>query len=181
MAKFSSIKNLKPAKRYAEALIESSNGNLSIDKIYEDLSLILNTVNENEDLKNFLNFPPVSKADKKDVLSKIFSDKVDKPILNFLFLLNENSRLNILDDIFYVFKEFSDDKKNIQKAFITSAYPLNEAQKEKLIIKLQEKTGKIIEPEFGLEGGLIGGFIIKINDTVIDLSLKKRIENLKKK
>lgn len=181
MAKFTSIKNLKPAKRYAEALMELSCGTLSYDKIYEDLNFVLNTISQNWDLADFLNSPPVSKADKKDVLDKIFKGKIEEPVLSFLFLLNENSRLSILRDIFSAFKNFVDEEKNILNADIISAVELNEVQKQNLVSKLQNKTGKAINPEYKLDNTIMGGFIIKINDTVIDLSLKNRIENLKKK
>ncbi len=181
MAQFTSIKNLKPAKRYAEALMELSCDTLSYDKIYEDLNFVLNTISQNQDLADFLNSPPVSKADKKDVLAKIFKGKIEEPVLSFLFLLNENSRLGILRDIFSAFKNFVDEEKNIINADIISAVELNEVQKQNLVSKLQNKTGKAINPEYKLDNTIMGGFIIKINDTVIDLSLKNRIENLKKK
>lgn len=181
MAQFTSIKNLKPAKRYAEALMELSCDTLSYDKIYEDLNFVLNTISQNQDLADFLNSPPVSKADKKDVLDKIFKGKIEEPVLSFLFLLNENSRLGILRDIFSAFKNFVDEEKNIINADIISAVELNEVQKQNLVSKLQNKTGKAINPEYKLDNTIMGGFIIKINDTVIDLSLKNRIENLKKK
>lgn len=181
MAQFTSIKNLKPAKRYAEALMELSCDTLSYDKIYEDLNFVLNTISQNQDLADFLNSPPVSKTDKKDVLDKIFKGKIEEPILSFLFLLNENSRLGILRDIFSAFKNFIDEEKNIINADIISAVELNEVQKQNLVSKLQNKTGKAINPEYKLDNTIMGGFIIKINDTVIDLSLKNRIENLKKK
>lgn len=181
MAQFTSIKNLKPAKRYAEALMELSCNTLSYDKIYEDLNFVLNTISQNQDLADFLNSPPVSKADKKDVLDKIFKGKIEEPVLSFLFLLNENSRLGILRDIFSAFKNFVDEEKNILNADIISAVELNEVQKQNLVSKLQNKTGKAINPEYKLDNTIMAGFIIKINDTVIDLSLKNRIENLKKK
>ena len=181
MAQFTSIKNLKPAKTYAGALIELSCDTLSYDKIYEDLNFVLNTISQNQDLADFLNSPPVSKADKKDVLAKIFGGRIEESVLNFLFLLNENSRLDILEDIFSSFRGFVDEEKNILNAYITSAIELTDEQKQNLVSKLQNKTGKAINPEYKLDNTIMGGFIIKINDTVIDLSLKNRIENLKKK
>ena len=95
--------------------------------------------------------------------------------------MNENSRLDILEEIFSSFIGFFDEEKNILNAYITSAIELTDEQKQNLVSKLQNKTGKAINPEYKLDNTIMGGFIIKINDTVIDLSLKNRIENLKKK
>ena len=52
-------------------------------------------------------------------------------------------------------------------------------QKKKLVENLQNKIKAEITPEFRLDEAILGGLVIKINDTVIDLSIKKKIENLK--
>ncbi len=75
--------------------MEVSCNTVSYDKIYEDLNFVLNTISQNQDLADFLNSPPVSKTDKKDVLDKIFKGKIEEPILSFLFLLNENSSFSV--------------------------------------------------------------------------------------
>ncbi len=186
MAVLTPSKNLKPAKRYAKALIElaldTSNAKdcISVDKIYDDFSFCLQAINENKELKDFLFAPPVSKEDKKDVLEKIFEGKIDNRILNFLFLLNENSRLEISDEILGALKKYIDEEKNILNVDIISAVEMNDVQKEALKSKLQNKTGKVINPKYSIDKGILGGLIIKIDDTVIDLSLIKRIENLRK-
>jgi len=81
-----------------------------IDKIYDDFSFCLQAINENKELKDFLFAPPVSKEDKKDVLEKVFEGKIDNRILNFLFLLNENSRLEISDEILGALKKYIDEE-----------------------------------------------------------------------
>ncbi len=173
-------KNLKPAKRYAKALLELSHSELPADKIYQDIKFSADTIMQNAELQSFLANPVVSKEDKKDVLQKIFNGKIDAAVLNFLFLLNENSRLEILDDICLSFKELLDEEKNILNVFVTSAIELNEGQKSALKTKLENKFNKAINPEYAINADILGGLILKINDTVIDLSIKKRIENLAK-
>lgn len=179
-------KNLKPAKRYAKALIElcldasNTGDNSSFDKIYNELDLIFQTIDKNDELKSFLFAPPVSKEDKKDVLNRVFEGKVDSCILNFLFLLNENSRLEILDEILRALKNYIDEEKNILNVDILSAVELTDTQKETLKLKLQNKTGKTINPNYSLNKEILGGLIIKIDDMVIDLSLINKIENLRK-
>lgn len=173
-------KNLKPAKRYAKALLELSHSELSADKIYQDIKFSADTIMQNTELRSFLANPVVSKEDKKDVLQKIFNGKIDAAVLNFLFLLNENSRLEILDGISLSFKDFLNEEKNILNVFVTSAIELNESQKSALKTKLENKFNKAINPEYGINTDILGGLILKINDTVIDLSIKKRIENLAK-
>lgn len=112
-------------------------------------------------------------------MSQIFTGKVSSLTVNFLSLLAENNRLNILDDILFSFKDDINKLQNIVPAVITSVIELDLEQKKKLVEKLQNKIKAEITPEFRLDKAILGGLVIKINDTVIDLSIKKKIENLK--
>ena len=96
-----------------------------------------------------------------------------------LFRSAENNRLNILDDILFSFKDDINKLQNIVPAVITSVIELDLEQKKKLVENLQNKIKAEITPEFRLDEAILGGLVIKINDTVIDLSIKKKIENLK--
>lgn len=174
-------KNSKSAKRYAKALLELSHSELFADKIYEDIKFILDTMEQSVELKGFLASPVVSVEDKKDVLQKIFNGKIDDSVLNFLLLLNENSRLEILEDIELSFKELLDEERNILNVAVTSAIELNEEQKNILKTKLENKFNKAVNSSYDINTDILGGLILKINDTVIDLSIKKRIENLAKR
>ncbi len=167
------LKNLKPAKRYSKALLECSDPD-----IYKSLEFVLDTVNNNPELSSFFNNPVISKQDKKDVLLEVFKGRVSDYTVNFLCLLVEENRLCILDDILLSLKNDINETENILQADIISAVELNETQKEAIISKLKEKTGKNILPGYATDSGILGGMIIKINDTVIDFSLKTRIDNL---
>lgn len=169
------LKNLKPAKRYSGALLECGGNNSDILK---DLEFLTDTVQGNDELKDFLENPVISKQDKKDVLFKVFNGRVAEYVLNFLSLLADENRLEILDDILISFKNGINEAENTVIAYITSAVELNMAQKDTLVLKLKNKTGRKIIPDFKVDSRILGGMIIKINDTVIDLSLKKRIDNL---
>ena len=70
------IKNLKTAKRYAQALLETSKDN--IDEINQNMDEIYNLINENSDFKMFFSHPEVSLKDKKEVLEEIFLNKINK-------------------------------------------------------------------------------------------------------
>ena len=181
-------KNLKPAKMYSKALVEliqdcfKNDGNKfkeCANKASGELEFIVKTIQGNSELQNFILNPVISKGDKKDVLNEIFKDSVSERILNFVILLCDNNRLDILSDILSSFKDDINKLQNILPVEITSVIELNAGQKKELIEKLQNKIRAEITPEFRIDETILGGLIIKINDTVVDLSIKKRIENLK--
>ncbi len=178
MAVLNVMKNLKPAKRYADALMDLSS-DVSRLQVCQDLEFVSGNILKNDELKDFLFSPVVSRADKTDVLRQIFLGKISEPVLNFLFLLVENNRLNILDDVLFCLKQDIDKIQNVLRADILSAVELNSDEREAVISKLKIKTKMEILADFRVDETLLGGIVIKINDTVIDLSLKKRLKNLK--
>lgn len=171
-----SIKNLKAAKRYSKALLEISEAN---ETSYEELNFVSNTIETNPPLRAFILNPVVSKQDKADVLAGLFKGKISDTLLNFTLVLNDESRLNILNEIISSYENDINKKNNTLKAEVTSAIELNDELKNSLIEKLQNKTGKKIIARYAVDKGILGGIIVKINDTVIDLSIKKKLENLK--
>lgn len=172
------IKNLKTAKRYAQALLETSKDN--IDEINQNMDEIYNLINENSDFKMFFSHPEVSLKDKKEILEEIFLNKINKNTLNFLNVLLDENRFNIFNTIYDVFKKDTQILKNQQTVTVTSAVDLNEDEKERIKQKLFEKTNKEIILTCETNEDILGGLVIKINDKVIDLSLKTKFDNLKK-
>ena len=69
---------------------------------------------------------------------------------------------------------------NIQPVTVTSAIALTDEQKKGIAVKLEEKLKKQVQPRWNVDNGIIAGLIIKINDDVIDTSLKHKIDKISK-
>ncbi len=165
------------AKRYSDALLELSQDS---DKIRKELEEIVDTLSSSQDLKDFMSNPVISIEDKKSVIEKIFAGKIDKTLLNFLKLLVDKDRFNLIDEILDSYSKDVDKQKNIQKVSVISAIELDEELKSKLINKLAQKLNKNIELETQLDKDIIAGLVIKTEDNVIDMSLKHKFEEMKK-
>lgn len=172
------IKNLKIAKRYANALIESSKN--SIDETLSALKEVNDVFNSNEEFKMFFKHPSVSLKDKKDTIYEIFSSKINQTTLDFLNVLLDENRFCVLNTIYKVFQKEVQNLKNQQDVVVSSVIELSDEQKEKIIQKLSAKLNKEIILTCALQEDILGGLIIKINDKVIDLSLKTKFDSLRK-
>lgn len=169
-------KNLKPAKRYASALLALEN----FDTIKDDLAVVCSLIFENKEFTGFFEHPVISIPDKKDTLKEIFEGKINPEVLNLLYVLLDNNRFNILPSIYQVcIKEFQ-KRQNIIKATVTSVIELSVRQKEQLNDKLNKKLNKEVILDFNFDKKIIAGLVIKIEDNVIDLSLKSKFDKLKK-
>ena len=172
------IKNLKIAKRYSQALAQSAKEN--IDEVLCNLKTINEAIFDNQELKTFFLHPVISLKDKKETLKSTLENKVDNLTLNFIETLLDENRFSIFRTIFELFKKEADVIKNKQEVEIISAVEINDDYKKQLEEKLKQKLSKDIIPNYNLDENIIGGLIVKIEDKVVDLSLKSKFEALKR-
>ena len=174
------VKNIKIARKYSNALLELAVENNNLDKVFNDFVFIMETLNSNSQLKDFLYSPIINVQDKKDVVNKIFSIHVDKTTIDFLFVLVDSNRVNILDEILNQFAKTYNKESGIVKPVVISAVELDDVQKSNVVEKLEVKLSKKILPEFKVDEDIIGGLIIEIEDKTIDCSLRTKFKNMKK-
>ncbi|MCK4525125.1 MAG: ATP synthase F1 subunit delta [Candidatus Andersenbacteria bacterium] len=108
---------------------------------------------------------------------KVDNIEVEKRIRKFVDILKRNNDLSLVDKIIEKYYEHYRDEKNISKIEITS----NEKINPEILNKIIQKFKKQIEIEEKIDGSLVGGMVIKIDDSLlIDGSVKRKLENLKK-
>jgi F-type H+-transporting ATPase subunit delta len=167
--------------RYAKALIELSESERSFDKVAEDIDFVLNTFRDSKDLSKVIASPIVAAEKKRDILDAIFGERIAKTTLDFLkFIVNKN-REDIFGSILARFAELRDEKLGIFRVEVTTAYEMPEDQKKMLETKLSDFTGKKIKATYKIDASIIGGFLVKMKDTIIDASVKNQLEILRKR
>ena len=116
------------ANRYAEALFQLSEEENITKEIYSELNDVVDIVKSNKELENVLKSPLISKSEKVELIEKLFSDKINKHLKNFLKILVEKGRINSLKTIETTFKQLLNDKHNIIEGTVISAVPMEEKQ-----------------------------------------------------
>ena len=174
------IKNINIAKKYANALFEMANEMDKAELVMQNLIFIEETLNTNEQLYAFFCNPIITRDDKKDVAQKIFAIHIEKTVLDLMFVLIDNARIDAFNEVVNQYANLFNIKENIVKPNIISAVELNEEQKQKVIAKLQNKLNKQIIPIYIVDESIIAGMIIEIDDKVIDFSLKEKFEQVQK-
>jgi F-type H+-transporting ATPase subunit delta len=169
----------KAARRYSKALLQSALEQNILDDVEKDIRFILNTVQDSRDLVVFLKSPIIKQEDKKTVLSKIFDDHILRETKGLLRLLSEKKREMLLEDICEGFIELYNKHNGIIQVDVTTAYELSESQRKDLQKALASSTGKKVEMHVALDPSIMGGIIVRIDDTVLDGSVKHKIRKLK--
>lgn len=166
-------------RHYSKALFELALQEKKQDRFLLDLELVSETLKKEKEMKKFFLDPEISFEKKRETLKSIFGPKVSLMIYNLLFLLIKKNNLKLLPHIFYDFKKRIYETKNVQEVEITSALPIASLLKNEIKRLLERKLAKEIEIIERLDPKCIGGIVVKVGDTLFDLSLKRRIELLK--
>jgi F-type H+-transporting ATPase subunit delta len=172
------MKNKKTARRYAHALLGMANEKKKLDKIHEDVTYFHQAIGQSEDLKAFLRNPIINHQQKKNTFQALFKDKISKDMLDFIDVLCSKNREDILEEIIEEFIALRNEQLGVIQAEVVSVVDLDSKQIEALKSKLATMTGKTPQLRFTKDPKLVGGFLVRIGDTVIDGSVRHQLERL---
>ena len=171
------------AKRWAKALIELTleNEDISKEDVLSEIKDVAETINSSNELKTVIENPSVSTEEKQILICKLFENRLMPVVYNFLFVLNLRKRLTIISEIADEYEKELENIKNIVRVDVTSAIDINDEKKDEIKGKISEKLEKDVIVDWTVDSDIIAGLVFNINDTVIDNSIKHRLEDLSKK
>ena len=173
------MKNPKLSNRYAKALFDFAGEKNQVEEVHGDLQLFANTLKENRELQVLLRNPVVEPQKKHEIFESIFNGTLHDITYQFLDLLLRKRREPDLDTISEEFTKLYHNAHNIKLVNITTAQPLSEKLKDKIVAMLEEQTHATIELHEFVYPDLIGGFVIKMDDQYFDSSILSRFNKLK--
>lgn len=168
----------KAARRYASALLQIGQEQDNVEPMLEDIELIKNTIDDSRELQVFLRSPIIKYDDKVQALEELFGDKVGEITNRFVTLLARKDRVDILHQITLAFIEQYNQYADIIEINVYAARELNDEQRDSLHKALEQKTGKTVNMHISVDESLRGGIAVRIDDTVIDGTIKHKLEQL---
>lgn len=172
------MKQEKVARRYAIALYTLAKSKNYLTEMLDSLDVLKKSLETSKDLSSFISSPEYSNLEKEKIVKKVYEGKLEKHLFSFVLFLIEKGRLNYIDSIIDQIEVLKKEDSSILDASLLSAKEFDNKQKELLKEKLSKKYGKNINLECAESKDLIAGFVVKINDVVIDCSIKNQLELL---
>ncbi len=163
-------------RRYAQALIGLAEEQKQLDRVVQDMELLQRTAKESKDFVVFLKSPVIKKEKKKEVIGELFKNKVGTLSLNFLFLLCEKGREEILPHMITQFFMLRDEKLGIVSVDVKAATELSKDQFDQIQKRFESMTKKKVRISFNLDKQLKGGFVARVGDSVYDGSVRHQLE-----
>jgi F-type H+-transporting ATPase subunit delta len=174
------VKQTILARRYAKALFAVGKETSNYEAYNEALQGVSRLYVTNPEVVDALTNPlyPLDVREKV-MVGLVNSIGVDKIMGNFLNLLVQKKRAEILRDIADEFQILVDNEKNISHGNVISAVALSNKLQASIQATLEKLTGKKVELSTSVDPSLIGGIIAKVGDLVLDGSIRKQLAGLK--
>ena len=167
------------ANRYSLALYELANETNSLSKIEENSQALLNLISSSKDFNNLIKDPTVSRSILNQVIDKISNNfRLEVLFKNFLCFLITKRRFFYVQKILKNFNEICSEKRGELKAEIKSAKNLSQDEINKITQELSNNFKSEIKLNYTHDQSLIGGLVVQIGSTMIDTSIKKKLQQL---
>jgi ATP synthase F1 delta subunit len=167
------------ANVYARSLFEVAKEHGDLEQIREQLGEFADAVAESRDLQVFFFSPYFTSQEKKDGIARVLEGG-DERFVRFLELLAEKHRMPVIFRIRRTFEEMWADENRLLEASVTSAVELDERVVKQIGERIEEQTGRRVELTSQVDPDVLGGLVIRVGNTILDASVRNRLERLRK-
>ena len=164
------------ARPYAKAAFEFAVETQALDKWHEML-VFASEVAKNEDMKSFLSSSS-SPETMADVFCKVCGEQLDEKGQNLVKIMAENGRLPALPAVIDLYAEMHAQYSKEITVEVTAAVELSASQVEKLSAALEKRLERKVKINCNVDSKVVGGLVIKADDTVIDGSVRGKLDRL---
>ncbi len=169
------------AVRYATALMDVAHDSKKIDSVEKDLNELEAMIAGSEDLQQLIRSPLLSREQQIEAITAIAKKAKFQDITsNFLALLAENRRLPMLQNMINAAKMDISKRRGEIAADVKSAFKLTKAQEKALQESLSKAVGQVVAMNVSVDKDLIGGMVVTVGSQMIDDSVKRKLERLKR-
>jgi F-type H+-transporting ATPase subunit delta len=165
------------ARPYAKAAFEYAQAHQQLANWSAMLGLAA-AVSQDDTMQRVLKAPRLTSTEKATTFVEVCGDKFDAQARNFLNIVSENNRMELLPEIADMFELYKAEQEKSVDVDVTSAFALNDEQQDKLAKVLSARLGREVRLHAAEDASLIGGVVIRAGDLVIDGSVRGKLAKL---
>lgn len=174
------MRNYLIAERYARGLSKAVADNAELETLVAALNRLSGIYAENHDLRNVLANPSIDAEKRLRVLREVLDREEAPPLVQGLAqVLLRRGRIAVLPDVAEVFTGIADERLGRIGAEVTTAIALEDQQRSRLRRLLEQFSGKTVRMNCEVDPAIYGGAVARVGGTVIDGSVRTRLEHLR--
>lgn len=167
------------AATYAEALYEAAVDAGALDQVADGFGAFAQAFEESQDLRMALSNPGIEPSAKRAVVESL-AEGAHPQVANMLRLLIDRDRITELPEIAEAFQARVARAEQRLEVQAVTAVPLPDDLRDRIVASLQEKTGQAVVLSESVDPDIVGGLVLRVGETVIDGSVRRRLEQLRR-
>ena len=164
---------------YAEALFAVARAEGTLGEVEDELFRFSQTLQGSDELRDALTDPSIPASRRQQIVEDLLGGKASTTTVALVSMVVGTGRSRELPTIIRQLVEMSAAEANKEVAEVRSAVPLTDDQRKRLAEALGEATGKQVEVKVVVDPSVMGGIVAQVGDTVIDGSVRSRLDKLK--
>ena len=164
---------------YAGALFEVARAEGSLERVEEELFRIARTIEGSDELRGKLTDESIPVELRQGIVEDLLGGRASNVTTSLVSFVVGAGRSRDLPNIIDRLVQRAAEERHEAVAEVRSAIPLNEDQRTRLEAALAKATGKQVSVKVIVDSSVLGGLITRIGDTVIDGSVRHRLEQLR--
>ncbi len=165
------------ARPYASAVFDIAKSSGELDRWSRMLGFLSVATTERA-VQRLLAAPDVASEQKAFRLAELAGDELNDRARKFIGVLATNKRLPLLTEIYIQFETLRALEQRSLDVAVISAFELSDAEETRLKQSLRERFDKEINMTSEVDSSLLGGATIRAGDTVIDGSVRGKLDKL---
>jgi F-type H+-transporting ATPase subunit delta len=164
---------------YAEALFGVARAEGTVGEVEDELFRFSQTLQGNDELRDALTDAGIPAARRQQIVEDLLGGNASPTTVALVSMVVGTGRARDLPAIIQRLVEMSAAEANKEVAEVRTAVPLTDDQRERLASALEDATGKQVEIKVVVDASVLGGIVAQVGDTVIDGSVRRRLDQLK--
>lgn len=165
------------ARPYAQAVFNLANAQNDL-KGWSSMLQFAAAVAKDDSMRALIGNPKIARQDLVDLFLDICADRFTDLAQNFIRVLVDNGRLNVLTEIAEHYEKQRAEAERVIDAEAISAFPLDQSLQQQLKDSLKQRLGREVQLATKIDESILGGVILKAGDLVIDASAVGQLERL---
>jgi len=169
------------SRNYAQTLFELALRNEAVEEYGAGLDTVATLLDGDPKFRTFLETPRIDDGDRKALVRKVFGPALPALVVNFVLVTIDKRRQRLLRTISSQYQALLDEHLGREHVEVTLARSADEATQKILTEGLSAALGKKAIPHIRVKPEIIGGLIVRTNDSIFDGSVRRRLEGMRRR
>ena len=171
--------NEERIEAYAEAMFEVARAEGTIDEVEDELFRFARALDGSDELREALTDPHIPASRRQQIVEDLLGPRATSTTTALISMVVGIGRGRDLSTIIDALVKKSAAAHDHEVAEVRSTVDLSDEQCDRLAQAIKKATGKTVEVKVIIDPTILGGIVTTVGDTVIDGSVRTRLEQLK--